>query len=258
MTPRLRLLLGLVLVISGTVAPASAHRLDEYLQATRLGIERERLRVEINLTPGADIASQIAVLIDIDRNGVISDAEGADYVRRVVEAVTLSVDGRRVPIRIDGHEFPDAAAMAAGVGTIRIRGSATLTTGVGRHHLAYSNGHLPQLSVYLVNALVPSDPRVAIGVPRRDYVQRALEVDFNVEGDAAWAKAAWVAIALCLTVALAWRRQRSSLSSIHVWLPRSRYSLSDTRPRSSHRVLYPCARLRAQAPGGNGVRQRLV
>ena len=210
MTPRLRLLLGLALVIPGTVAPASAHRLDEYLQATRLGIERERLQVEINLTPGAEIASQIALLIDTDRNGVISDAEGADYVRRVVEAVTLSVDGGRVPIRIDGHELPGAAAMAAGVGTIRIRGSATLTTGAGRHHLVYSNGHLPQLSVYLVNALVPSDPRVAIGVPHRDYVQRAIDVDFDIQAEPNWAKAAWVAIALALLGVLASARRHQS------------------------------------------------
>ena len=32
--------------------PAGAHRLDEYLQATRVGIERDRVSIDIDLTPG--------------------------------------------------------------------------------------------------------------------------------------------------------------------------------------------------------------
>jgi len=35
---------------------ASAHRVDEYLQATRLSIDLDRVEVEINLTPGIDLA----------------------------------------------------------------------------------------------------------------------------------------------------------------------------------------------------------
>jgi hypothetical protein len=211
MNRTLRLLFGVLLFVTGTAVPARAHRLDEYLQATRIGFERERLQVEINLTPGANIASQIASLIDTNADGVISQVEGAAYVRRVLAAISLSIDGRRVGLRIDGHEIPGPEAMAAGMGTIRIRGSVTTATGAGRHHVAYANSHLPQTSVYLVNALVPSDPRVVIGTPQRDRMQRALELDFDVQEDPAWARAAWVMVALIMLGALASLRRPQAL-----------------------------------------------
>ena len=207
MNRHLRFMVGVILVVTGTAGPAAAHRLDEYLQATRLGVEREHLYIEINLTPGANIASQIVSLIDTDRNGVISDAEGNAYVRRVLYDVTLSIDGSRVPLDVDDHEFPAPDAMAAGVGTIRVRASASMVTSIGRHHLAYSNSHLPQLSVYLVNALVPSDPRVAIRAPKRDGVQRLLDVEFDVQGDPAWTRAVWIAMAVALLAALGTARR---------------------------------------------------
>ena len=213
MNRTLRLLFGVLLFVAGTAVPARAHRLDEYLQATRIGFERERLQVEINLTPGANIASQIASLIDTNADGVISQVEGAAYVRRVLDAVSLSIDGRRVALRIDGHEIPGPEAMAAGMGIIRIRGSVTIATGAGRHHVAYSNSHLPQTSVYLVNALVPSDPRVVIGTPQRDRMQRALDLDFDVQEDPALARAAWVMVALTMLGALASLRREQALRS---------------------------------------------
>ena len=38
-------------------APAGAHRLDEYLQATRIGVSQNRIDLEIDLTAGAAIAA---------------------------------------------------------------------------------------------------------------------------------------------------------------------------------------------------------
>ena len=55
---------------------AHAHRLDEYLQATRVAIARDRIDLEIDLTPGATIAASIATEIDTDRDGRFSPAEG--------------------------------------------------------------------------------------------------------------------------------------------------------------------------------------
>ena len=42
-----------------TVPPAGAHRLDEYLQATRLPIDIEHVDLEIDLTAGAALASNV-------------------------------------------------------------------------------------------------------------------------------------------------------------------------------------------------------
>ena len=41
-----------------TLPPAAAHRLDEYLQATRLSIDIDRVDLEIDLTAGSAMASR--------------------------------------------------------------------------------------------------------------------------------------------------------------------------------------------------------
>src|SRR5215204_4431439 len=73
---------------------ASAHRLDEYLQATRISIDRDRVVVAINLTPGTQIVPSVLAAIDTDRDGKVSDAEGAAYAGEVIQAMRLSVDER--------------------------------------------------------------------------------------------------------------------------------------------------------------------
>ena len=38
-------------------APAGAHRLDEYLQTTRVAIDIDRVGLDIDLTPGTSMAA---------------------------------------------------------------------------------------------------------------------------------------------------------------------------------------------------------
>ena len=57
-----------------TVPSAGAHRVDEYLQATRLSIDLERVDLEIDLTAGAAMASKVFAWIDTNRDGEISAA----------------------------------------------------------------------------------------------------------------------------------------------------------------------------------------
>jgi hypothetical protein len=66
----------------GCPGTAGAHRLDEYLQATRLSLDLDRVGVEIDLTAGVSLAAQIFASIDTDRDGRISIAEGEAYARR--------------------------------------------------------------------------------------------------------------------------------------------------------------------------------
>ena len=64
---RARLALLVAFVILGV--RLDAHRLDEYLQATRVAIERGRVTVEIDLTPGASLAADcFEQLLDLPRN----------------------------------------------------------------------------------------------------------------------------------------------------------------------------------------------
>ena len=214
MTARTGLASALVLsVCLGCAAPADAHRLDEYLQATRLAIDVEQLRLEIDLTPGASVAPQVIAAIDMDEDGQISRAEADRYAREVLRAVALSVDDTPMAIALEDSQFPELREMNLGVGMIRLRATATLpSSAVGSHHVSYANNHWPVPSVYLVNTLAQGNPRIEIGRPRRDVAQRSLTLEYRVTLDPRWARLWWSLTGVAiggLLVCARWRRTES-------------------------------------------------
>jgi nickel/cobalt transporter (NicO) family protein len=193
-----------------TPAPAGAHRLDEYLQATRLSIDLGRIGLEIDLTPGVAVAPEVFAWIDTNGDGQASNAEGEAYAREMLRSVVLSVDDRPVPITFGEIRVPPFREMSLGVGTIRVRATADVSAaGTGRHQLSYANRHRSESSVYLVNALVPADPRVQLAGQRRDRAQHELTLDYTVAADAAWARTCSVVAALAMAgVLIVTRRPR--------------------------------------------------
>jgi hypothetical protein len=172
-----------------TPDPAGAHRLDEYLQATRISVGAERVGLELDLTAGVEMASDVFAWIDTNRDGQISSVEAEAYARQVLRSVVLSLDGRAVPITLVDFHFPQHDEMSRGVGTIRVRAAAELSaSGAGRHQVSFVNSHRPERSVYLVNALVPADPRIHIGDQQRDRAQHGLTLDYTVGASAPWAR----------------------------------------------------------------------
>jgi len=170
---------GTLLAILAAGAVASAHRSDEYLQATRIRIDADRVRVELDLTPGISVADRVLKDIDRDHDGSISAVEGAAYAARVLSAVAMDVDAAALSPHIVDSTFPDAGLVRNGEGTIRIQlAAATSRLGDGAHRLHFRNAHQPEMSVYLANALVPSDPRIEITGQDRDVDQRTLSIDY--------------------------------------------------------------------------------
>jgi hypothetical protein len=144
-----------------TLAAAGAHRVDEYLQAALLSVGTERVDLEIDLTPGVAMASEVFAWIDTNRDGEISSGEGQAYARQMLSSVELSVDGLSAPITLVETRFPEFRDMSLGVGTIRLRATAKVSAaGAGHHRLSFLNTHRSESSVYLVNALVPANPGI--------------------------------------------------------------------------------------------------
>jgi hypothetical protein len=169
----------------GTLPSAGAHRVDEYLQATRLSIDVDRMDLEIDLTAGAALASKVSAWIDTNGDGEISDAEGEAYARQMLRSVVLKIDGWPVPITLVESSFPQIRDMSLGLGVIRLRATAKVpAASAGRHQVSFLNLHRPESSVYLVNALVPANPRIQLGEPRRDVAQHGLTLDYTVMADA--------------------------------------------------------------------------
>jgi hypothetical protein len=202
--------LAMLAVSWATPAPASAHRLDEYLQATRLSVDVDHVGLEIDLTAGVRIASDVFAWIDTDRDGRISNAEAEAYARQMLRSVVLSIDNLPAPIRLVEISVPPLEDMNQGVGTIRVRATADVSAaGSLRHRLTYVNLHRPESSVYLVNALVPTDPRLQLGNQRRDSAQHGLTLDYSISADASWARTWSLLTGLAMAVVLgATRRPR--------------------------------------------------
>jgi len=179
------------------IGRASGHRLDEYLQATLIGVTRDSIDVEIQLTPGVAMLPVLMAVIDQDRDGKISSEEERAYVGRVARDVELRVDGVPVPLSLIASNFPPLEAMRQGLGTIGIKLRATRSG----HELRFENRHLPQVSAYLVNCLaapphglVVSD-RLAVSRQKRDEAQRSIEFEYSFDAGAVRGpRAAWIAL----------------------------------------------------------------
>jgi hypothetical protein len=211
----MRLLLCTLGLLS--VAPAGAHRLDEYLQATTIAVGKRSIEAEMRLVPGVAVFHTVFVAIDSDANGAASAAERDAYARRVLEDVTFTVDGAPLPLRVVNVTFDDKAALQDGRGEIQIRLMADLPRAAAKHRLVFENRHQRAIASYLVNALVPGEPDVRIAAQQRSYDQSSFQLDFTdasapaglssfAAGSGAWG---WSDLALAaLTFALvaaAWR-----------------------------------------------------
>jgi hypothetical protein len=190
-------------------ASAGAHRLDEYLQATRVEVERSTVRLDVDLTPGVSIASQVRSWIDTDGDHEISPAESVAYGRQVLQSLTLLVDGTAAPIRLTDVQSPAISDMNAGVGMFRLRALAIVSTATtGRHQLALTNSHHPESSVYLANALVPTDSSIRILAQNRTVDQHSLTIDYEIGSPAIGTRVSWLAAAASLLIGTAVARRR--------------------------------------------------
>jgi nickel/cobalt transporter (NicO) family protein len=175
-----RLTVALALVLVQPVA-GEAHRLDEYLQATRIAIEIASIEVDIDLTAGVDVAPRVWALVDTDKNGRVSEPEARKYATAVLAAMTLRLDDRPCRLELVASRFPIQADLTSGSGPIHLQARAAIPpTGTGRHRVFFRNVHEQQMSVYLINALVPLDRAITIASQRRDPRQTQLTIGYLV------------------------------------------------------------------------------
>jgi hypothetical protein len=192
-------------------AVATAHRLDEYLQASRVTLDRDRIALEIDLTPGASVAAATITLLDLDGDGTISSAEAGAYGASVLKDLVVTLDRQPVVMSLTRAEVPSIAEMYEGLGTIRLTAAGQIPSlRAGRRHLDFRNAHEPIPSVYLANAMMPDDEAVAVIKQSRDPRQQELRVDYAVapgwRGRVSWL--AFGAGALSVLAALRWRSSR--------------------------------------------------
>ena len=206
-------------ILAMAVTPALAHRLDEYLQSTILSVGKARLQAQMTLTPGVSVYPIVIAQIDTDSDGVVSKTEQRAYAERVLQDLSLTIDGHELRPRLVLIEFPAMAVMKEGRGEIRIEFSADLPANGGNRRLILDNHHQSRIAAYQVNCLVSRDPGIRIVTQKRNYLQSLYELDYLESGGLSGilSPAGWSGDRLCLVAAalllfarfaFLWRRRR--------------------------------------------------
>ena len=204
----MRVTSGLITVLAAiaTAVPASAHRLDEYLQALRVDVRADGIVVELDLTPGANLAADVLATLDANVDGAIHMAEADAYVASVLRSLELSIDDHRVGLDLVSRTIPSIDEVREGNGVINLVARVEVEQPLGRHRLRVSNGHRPDVGVYLANALRPDSRAITIASQLRDPRQQTLMIDYVVSPPLAAHASAWAAIAaLLLGCSVYWR-----------------------------------------------------
>lgn len=207
----MRIRLGLAMIALGM--PALAHRLDEYLQGALVSVEKDRIQIEMTLTPGVAVLPFLVASIDANGDGKISDAEQRAYGARVLGDLSLSIDGHNLTPRLRSTRFATLEEMKEGRGEIRLEFDAELPRGSGNRQLTFENRHQSRFAAYQVNCLVPRDPDIRIVAQNRNESQSIYRLDYVQTGagwDAASSASWWLGgIALLLVARLVyfWRQR---------------------------------------------------
>ena len=188
--------LAAIMALAAGGSDVSTHRLDEYLQAARIALQPDAVTIDLELTPGVDVAESIISAIDTDtdtysdrdrgrkRDGILSASEQQRYAERVARDLAISLDGTPVPLHVTSSTFSDADAFRRGEGTIRLQARAELPrVSTGTHRLSFKNAHLPGRSAYLANALLPENPRVSIAAQDRTSDQSELTIAYALRAE---------------------------------------------------------------------------
>ena len=157
---------------------ASAHRLDEYLQATTISVEKDRVQAQIRLTPGVTVFPAVLAIIDTDRDGVISEAEQRTYAGRVLGDLSLTIDGDPLQLRLISSKFASIEEMKEGRGEIQLEVESDVSSGGPNRKLVFENRHQSRIAAYLVNCLISRDPDIRITAQNRNYEQSFYQLDY--------------------------------------------------------------------------------
>ena len=103
------------------------------------------------------------------------------YGRDVLTDVVLELDGRPVALTLSHVDVPSIDEMRHGIGAIQLRASGDVEPRMSlRRQLHFQNNHHAGSSVYLVNALIPSDRGISVVGQTRDAKQRDVRIEYSV------------------------------------------------------------------------------
>ena len=183
---RWKIIAAVVACVLLPVKPAFAHRIDEYLQATIVSLDKNSIHASMRLIPGILVSPAVIATIDTNSDGIFSESEQRAYAQRVIGDLSISIEGKSVEPMLVRWTFPQLSQMRDGLGEIHIDYTIDLPKGGPDRSLILANHHFSRTSVYLMNVIVPKDRDSRILAQKRNEQQSVYELDFE-QGNASGA-----------------------------------------------------------------------
>ncbi|MDB5441520.1 MAG: hypothetical protein JWM33_3947 [Caulobacteraceae bacterium] len=145
------LLALLVAAIPGLVA---AHPIDEIVQGAYLTLSPGQVGLELDLTPGPEIAAGVLAALDANGDKKISATEARAFALEVLKASSLSLDGKRAVWNVEKVVAPPYSNLLIGADTLKIYATAKRPEVKGPHSFDYRNSFQPAKSQWTANVFL--------------------------------------------------------------------------------------------------------
>ncbi|WP_161884361.1 hypothetical protein [Deinococcus alpinitundrae] len=130
---------------------AQAHPVDEVVQGAYLTLAPGKVQLELDLTPGTQVAATVLSAIDTDTDGKITGTEARSYAKLVLRQSTLKLNGVVVSWTLDTVEMPPYSDLKTGNAVLKIYALAKRADAAGAQSLSYENRYQPVKSQWIAN-----------------------------------------------------------------------------------------------------------
>ena len=88
--------------------PAHAHPADLYAHTITVALTQTDMRVEWKIKPGLLLVNFIWNEMDVNQDGSVSEEEGRDWSESRLGQLTVTVDGKSLPLTVDSINIPSS------------------------------------------------------------------------------------------------------------------------------------------------------
>lgn len=88
------------------IQPAHAHPADLYAHTITINLTQTDMRIEWQVKPGLLLVNFIWNEMDVNQDGSVSEEEGKIWSRSRLEQLTISLDGKSLPLTVDSIKIP--------------------------------------------------------------------------------------------------------------------------------------------------------
>lgn len=130
---------------------ASAHPMDEVVQSAYLTLMPSAVFLELELTPGPEVASALLGSLDPNADRRITNEEAHAYAQRVLQDSKLTIDGAAVEWALQEVVVPFYENIELASDIVRIYAISNRFDRAGSHTLGYNNQYRPAKSQCIAN-----------------------------------------------------------------------------------------------------------